>query len=100
MGPTPGERIVAWVQGLEARYGDLVRAVLLSGGPKRPATDALMVLVDAEDRFARTHDLPPRSAFLVRPDGYIAVAGEDVHEVDAVLSRWLVSDGGTAAREG
>ena len=86
----PGEGIFAWVKGVEARYGDLVQTVLISGGPKRPSASSLTVLVDAEDRFARDHDLPPRSAFLVRPDGYIAVGGEDVHEIDALLSRWLI----------
>ena len=85
----PGEKIVAWVRSLEARYGDLVRTVLLWGAPKRPSSDLSTILVDAEDRFSRDHDLPARSVFLVRPDGYIAVAGEDAHEIDALLSRWL-----------
>ena len=81
---------IAAASTLQARYDAVLRAVLLSGGPRRPASSRLQTLVDAEERLARTQDLPPIAALLVRPDGYLALVAERVGDgVAAYLAHWL-----------
>ncbi len=75
---------------LQARYDAVLRAVLLSGGPQRPAASRLQTLVDAEERLARAQHLPAISALLVRPDGYLALVAERVGDgIESYLARWL-----------
>lgn len=81
---------IAAASALEARYEGVLRAVLLHGGPRRPATSRLQTLVDAEERLARAQDLPPISALLVRPDGYLALAASSATAGLAdYLAQWL-----------
>ena len=74
----------------QAQFRHSLRSVLLSTGPKRPATLTLDTYVDAESRFARENDLSDTLLVLVRPDGYISWVGERItDELDEYLNRWL-----------
>ncbi len=73
-----------------AQYGQSLRPVLLSTGPKRPTTLTFETYVDAEHRFAHENDLPDTVLMLVRPDGYIAWLGKGfTDDLDRYFDRWL-----------
>jgi 3-(3-hydroxy-phenyl)propionate hydroxylase len=81
---------IAAASALAARYEPVLRAVVLHGGPRRPAASRLQTLVDAEERLARAQDLPAISALLVRPDGYLALVTDAVTAgVPTYLAHWL-----------
>ena len=72
---------------VDAAY-PLVRAALLSQGPRRPADPLPLTVIDAEGRYVRDNHLPSAGVLLVRPDGYIGWAGSDTDGLDDYLDRW------------
>ena len=75
--------------GLERRFPQALRAVLLTGGPG-VVTPCLSTPVDAENRFVREHELPRAGLLLVRPDGYFGWAGAQPDAaLEVYLGQWL-----------
>ena len=84
------EELIEFAACKQVEFPDTLRPVLLSVGPKRPASLPFDTYVDAENRFARENDLPEGVLLLVRPDGYIAWVGKSVtSELNLYLDRWL-----------
>ena len=84
------QALIDFARSKQASFPRTLRPVLLSQGPKRPATLPFQTVVDAEGRFVREHGLPDTGLLLVRPDGYIAWAAKSgTEELDAYLNHWL-----------
>ena len=64
---------------LRARFGEDIRLyAIIDGNVALPAFDGLSVLEDADGTFRRVYDTATASAYLVRPDGYIAYRASPV----------------------
>ncbi len=82
--------LIDYAAAQQGRFSRSLRAVLLSGGPRRPDPLPFETVVDAEGRFNSEHGLPASGLLLIRPDGYIAWAGKDGADgLDRYLGTWL-----------
>jgi 2-polyprenyl-6-methoxyphenol hydroxylase-like FAD-dependent oxidoreductase len=82
--------LIDYAAAQQGRFSRSLRAVLLSGGPRRPDPLPFETVVDAEGRFNGEHGLPASGLLLIRPDGYIAWAGKDgTDRLDQYLGTWL-----------
>jgi 2-polyprenyl-6-methoxyphenol hydroxylase-like FAD-dependent oxidoreductase len=58
---------------LRARFGEMIRPyAIIDGSPNLIAFGGLPVLQDTDGAFRRVYDTAATSAYLIRPDGYIA----------------------------
>jgi 2-polyprenyl-6-methoxyphenol hydroxylase-like FAD-dependent oxidoreductase len=65
------------VEALRKQYAGLIQAyALVHPDFDLPAIEGLSILADSQNEFARLYGATRKSAFLIRPDGYVGYRGE------------------------